>query len=243
MKNKIILITGSSRGIGAATARLAYSRGAKVIVHGRSDSEELRRIADELNAFKIFCDVSDKSSVFDAIKTVLDEFGQIDGLVNSAGIARFKPFLEMENEDWKEEFETNVLGTVNFCQAVIPIMQRQGNGSIANVSSIRGINQLVSNRGMSYSISKVSITGLTSALAKEFAPVIRVNAVAPGFTNTDMAKTWNDSVRKQANSALLGRVAEPKEIAAALLFLISDDSSFVTGQTLIVDGGYGLAGK
>jgi NAD(P)-dependent dehydrogenase (short-subunit alcohol dehydrogenase family) len=149
----------------------------------------------------------------------------------------------MENEDWKEEFETNVLGTVNFCQAVIPIMQRQGNGSIANVSSIRGINQLVSNRGMSYSISKVSVTGLTSALAKEFAPVIRVNAVAPGFTNTDMAKTWNDSVRKQANSALLGRVAEPKEIAAALLFLISDDSSFVTGQTLIVDGGYGLAGK
>ncbi len=243
MKNKIILITGSSRGIGAATARLAHSRGAKVTVHGRSDSEELRKIADELNAFKIFCDVSDRSAVVDAVKTVVEEFGQIDGLVNSAGIARFKPFLEMENEDWKEEFETNVLGTVNFCQAVIPIMQRQGNGSIANVSSIRGINQLVSNRGMSYSISKVSITGLTSALAKEFAPVIRVNAVAPGFTNTDMAKTWNDSVRKQANSALLGRVAEPKEIAAALLFLISDDSSFVTGQTLIVDGGYGLAGK
>jgi 3-oxoacyl-[acyl-carrier protein] reductase len=94
MKNKIILITGSSRGIGAATARLAHSRGAKVIVHGRSDSEELRKIADELNAFKIFCDVSDRSAVVDAVKTVVEEFGQIDGLVNSAGLQDSNLFLK-----------------------------------------------------------------------------------------------------------------------------------------------------
>ncbi len=243
MKDKVILITGSSRGIGAAAARLAHDRGAKVVVHGRSNSAELKKIAEELDAFKIYCDVSNKSAVVEAVEKVVKKFGRIDGLVNSAGIARFKPFLEMENEDWQEEFETNVLGTVNFCQAVIPHMQNIDDGSIANVSSIRGINQLVSNRGMSYSVSKVSVTGLTSALAKEFAPTIRVNAVAPGFTDTNMAETWNDNVWKQANSALLERVAEPKEIAAAVLFLISDDSSFVTGQTLIVDGGYGLAGK
>lgn len=243
-KDKVVLITGSARGIGAATARLAHSRGAIVILHGRTDSEPLNKLSKELEgAPTIACDVSDKEAVEQGIKAVLKKVGKIDVLVNSAGMVHPQPFLESDDENWLNVFKINVLGTVHFCQAVIPQMQKHEYGRIVNIASIRGHAVTASNRGMEYSATKAAIVSLTSSLAKEFAPHITVNAVSPGFVQTDISKTWNDRVWEQAGTALLDRTAEPSEIAEAILFLASDAASFVTGQTLIVDGGYTISGK
>lgn len=241
LENKTILITGSSRGIGAATAKLAKQYGARVIVHGQKDSEQLKKFADSLGSSYIHCDVTDEKKVDLAVKEMVSKEKKIDILVNCAGITNTKFFLETTTEEWLEMFKVNVLGTANFCKAIIPLMQKAGSGRIVNIASIRGYG--ITSGRTAYSVSKAAIINLTSTLAKEFAPTIVVNAVSPGFTNTDMAKTWSEPVRKQAKSSLLGRIAEPEEIAEAILFLASDKASFITGQTLLVDGGYSIAGK
>lgn len=242
-KNKVLLITGSSRGIGAATARLAKQYGAELIVHGKTQSEHLAMLAQELDALPIVCDVADKQAVETAVKDAISKKGKIDGLINSAGIAASIPFLETDDEHWETIYRTNVLGTVHMCQVVIPHMRERGGGRIVNIASIRGHANMASNRGMAYSASKAAVIALTATLAKEFAPNIAVNAVSPGFTATDISKGWNETVWNQVKQSLIGRVAKPEEIAEALLFLASERASFITGQTVIVDGGYGLAGK
>lgn len=244
-KDKIILITGSSspRGIGAAIARLAKKYGAKVILHGRVVTKELKNLATELDAKYIICDAANKKAVFQAINNLKKNYNKIDVLVNAVGIVTAKSFLEIEENDWLEAFKTNVLGTVYFCQAIIPIMQKQGYGRIVNIASIRGHFPMASERTIPYSISKAAVINLTSALAKLYAPKIAINTVSPGFTKTDMAKTWNKRVRIQARSSLLRRLAKPEEIASVVLFLASDEASFITGQTFLVDGGYLISGK
>jgi 3-oxoacyl-[acyl-carrier protein] reductase len=243
LKDKVILITGSSRGIGAATARLARTYGATVVLHGKTDSEPLQALAKELGAPFVIADVADKQAVEAAVAKAVETTGRIDGLINSAGIAISKPFLEADDENWEAQFRTNVLGTVHFCQAVIPHMQKQGGGRIVNVSSIRGDSHGASARSSAYAATKASIIALTTSLAKGFAPTIAVNAVSPGMTATDISKSWNETVWKQAETALVGRVGKPEEIGEALLFLVSDRASFITGQTIVVDGGYEIAGK
>ena len=245
MKNlldgKVVLITGSSRGIGAATARLAKSYGAKVILHGKENSDHLKKLARSLNAQSISCDVTDEREVRTAVQQMINKEGRIDVLVNCAGVTNSKPFLEFTAEEWLEVFKINVLGTVNFCKIVIPFMQKANYGRVVNIASIRAY-EITSGRA-AYSVSKAGIVNLTSTLAKEFAPIIAVNAVSPGFTETDMSKTWNEKIWAQAKTALLGRIAQPDEIAEAILFLASDKASFITGQTLLVDGGYSISGK
>ena len=146
-EGKVVLITGSARGIGAATARLAHSRGAKVILHGRSDSEQLRDLSKELdNAPTLACDVSDKRAVDESLNPVVEKVGRIDVLVNAAGIAPPQPFLESSDEHWLEVFKVNVLGTVHFCQAVIPHMQSHKYGRIVNIASIRAHEVTASSR-------------------------------------------------------------------------------------------------
>lgn len=243
MKDKVVLITGSSRGMGAATAQIAHDNGATVVLHGREESDNLRSLAEKLSAEYIVCDVSDSQAVLQAVNKVVEKVGRIDALINCAGIVIPKPFLESDDANWLEQYKVNVLGTVHFIQAVIPHMQKAEKGKIVNVASIRGHENMASNRGMAYSASKAAITNLTTSLAKEYAPNITVNAVSPGFTMTDMSKTWNDTVWAQVKTALLQRAAKPEEIAEAMLFLASDKASFITGQTLIVDGGYGISGK
>lgn len=242
MNNKVIVITGSSRGIGGATARLAKERGAKVVVHGRTDSEELQRLASELDAFKICCDIADKAAVVREVKRVVEKFDRVDMLVNSAGYVKSKPFLELEDQDFYDDFNVNLLGTVHFCQAVIPHME--AGSSIVNISSIRGIPNLASARTMPYSVSKVGVLSLTIGLAKEYGPAIRVNCVTPGGTETDMAKTWSDELRRKYNEeSLLKRVAQPEDVAKTILFLASDEASVITGKILSTDGGYEIYGK
>lgn len=243
MKDKVILITGSSRGMGGAAARLAVERGAKVILHGKTETEVLKSLAKSLNAEYIACDVADKKAVSKAVDEVLKKVGRVDALINSAGFVKVVPFIETDDEHWIESYKVNVLGTVHFIQAVLPYMQKAKKGRIVNVASIRGHANMASNRGMAYSASKAAIVSLTASLAKEYAPEIAVNAISPGFTMTDMSKTWNETVWNQVKTSLLRRAAEPEEIAEVMLFLASDQASFITGQTIIADGGYELAGK
>ena len=241
LKDKIILITGSSSGIGEATAKLAKEYGAKVILHGKTESEELKNLAKELECEYIFCDVADLPAVQSEVNRILEKVKKIDALVNCAGISIRQKFLESTDDSWLEIFKVNVLGTKHFCQVVIPGMQENKYGRIVNIASIRAFSS-TSGRP-AYSASKAAVMNLTAVLAKEFAPEIVVNAVAPGFTETAMAKTWDEVVWNQVKTALLGRAAQPKEIAEAILFLASDKASFITGQTILVDGGYSISGK
>ncbi|OGI94024.1 hypothetical protein A3A03_00700 [Candidatus Nomurabacteria bacterium RIFCSPLOWO2_01_FULL_40_18] len=241
LKDKIILITGSSSGIGVATARLAQEYGAKVILHGRTESPELKTLAKELDCEYIVCDVADKSAVESAVADILKKVKRIDVLVNSAGIAPRAKFLESTDEHWLDIFKVNVLGTAHFCQAVIPHMQKNKYGRIVNIASIRAYIDTAGRPA--YSASKAAIVNLTAVLAKEFAPDIAVNAVAPGYTDTPITANWDDEVWAKAKTSLLKRIAQPKEIAEAILFLASDRASFMTGQTILVDGGYSISGK
>lgn len=241
LKDKVILITGSSSGIGAATARLAKEYGATLILHGRTESEELKKLAQELSCDYIFCDVADKTAVDAEVQRILKKVERIDCLVNCAGIAPRPTFMESTDEVWLDVFKVNVLGTVHFCQSIIPVMQKVKSGRIVNIASIRA-NIATSGRPV-YSATKAAIVNLTAVLAKDFAPDIYVNAVSPGYTDTPISKNWDEEVWKQVNTALVGRIAQPKEIAETILFLASDKASFITGQTIIVDGGYSISGK
>ncbi len=235
----MLLITGSSRGIGAATARLAKQYGAKVALHGKEVSDELRKIADELGAPCFPCDVSDGNAVTRMVQKVIREFGRIDALVTSAGIGDNVPFLESTDEHWIKLFRVNVLGTVHFCQAVIPYMQKQKYGRIVTVASKRGL-PATSGRP-AYSASKAAVITLSATMAKEFAPDIAVNCVAPGFTETDMSKGWSEKIWEDVRHTVLGRTGKPEEIAEMILFLASDKASFITGQTFLVDGGASIS--
>ena len=241
LKNKVILITGSSRGIGAATARLAKHYGANVVLHGKNESDHLKELSAQLKCPYHVCDVTSKDDVGNLVKKIVEQYGKIDVLVNCAGITNRAKFLETSDELWLDLFKVNVLGTTHFCEAVIPYMQNAGYGRIVNIASIRAYG--ITSGRPAYSVTKAGIMNLTATLAKEFAPHVAVNAVSPGFTETDMSKTWDEEVWRQVNSALLGRVGQPAEIAEAILFLASDKASFITGQTILVDGGYSLSGK
>ncbi|MFA6257066.1 MAG: SDR family oxidoreductase [Candidatus Paceibacterota bacterium] len=239
LKGKTIFITGSSRGIGAATAKLAKEYGAKVIVHSEIDSPELENLAVELQAEKVICDVGDREAVMTEIKKLTQKGIHIDCLANVAGMRETKDFLETNDEDWLASFRTNVLGVVHMCQAVIPQMQSRKYGRIVNVSSIRGYAQGTLATRLPYGVAKASVINLTAALAKEYAKDgININSISPGGVNTNMAKDWGEEVRKRNSDVLLGRIAEPKEIAEAICFFLSDKASYATGQDFLFDGGY-----
>ncbi len=241
LEGKNILITGSSSGIGAATARLAKEYEANVILHGKSESDGLKALAKELDCEYIFCDVSDQKMVQSEVKRILEKIKKIDILVNCAGIATRGKFLDSTDDLWTDIFKINVLGTVHFCQAVIPNMQINKYGRIVNIASLRGFNSACGKPA--YSASKAAIVNLTASMAKEFSPDIIINAVAPGFAETPIAKNWDDEVWAKVNTSLLGRIAQPKEIAEVILFLASDRASFIVGQTILADGGYSMSGR
>lgn len=228
--------------MGYAAAKLAKSYGAKVVLHGTTESSELSAAAKKLSSPYFFFDVSDQQAVNTNIETLAKEHGPVHGLINSAGIVRPKPFAELDRDNWAEQIAINLRGTAQVCQALAPYLS-ETKGAIVNVASIRGHHSLASARGIPYSASKAGVINLSAALAKELAPNVRVNSVSPGFTKTDMSKTWNDTVWQQVKTALLGRAAEPEELAEVMLFLLSDRASFITGQDIIVDGGYAISGK
>ncbi len=231
-----ILITGSSRGIGAAIARLAKKKGYDVLLHGKTISPSLVSIAEEINSNYIIFDVSNENEVINA----LSDIDCIDVLINSAGINISKSFEDLSNKDWKDIYDINVFGLANVTKHVIPIMKcSEFVGKIINIASVKGLYSSVGR--VAYASSKAAVINLTTGLAKELAPKILVNAVAPGFTSTDMTEnTWSDRIEKQVDSILLKRMANPKEIAEVVMFLASYKSEYITGQTINVDGGYSI---
>jgi|SRR3989338_5692771 len=241
LTGKTILITGSSHphGIGAATARLAKSYGATVILHDKEETDQLKNFAKELSVEYTFCDITDKQAVEKSVAELLKKFSRVDVLCNVAGIREAKPFLETDDEHWLKTFKTNVLGAVHFCQVLIPNMQKNKYGRIVNVASIRGHAQGALASRMVYSASKASIINITASLAKEYAgDNIFVNSVSPSGVNTDIAKSWTPEMLKRNSDVLLKRIAEPNEIAEMICFLASDKASYITGQDFSVDGGY-----
>lgn len=239
---KTILITGSSRGIGKAIAKQAAADGYQVIVHGRTDSEELRKIHEELEgSIKVFFDVADKNATIEAVA----KLGDIDVLVNNAGIARnfMSDVQDMSDEKAIEEYKVNVLGTLHCIQAVLPGMQKQKSGTVINISSIKGQYNLATLSTLTFAATKAGIISITKALAKAYDGV-RFCSVSPGYIETDQVNDWNEETFKRINEGtILGRIGKPEEVAGMVLFLASDSASYATGSDFLVDGGYSIKGK
>jgi len=242
LKNKVALITGSSRGIGKATALLFAKEGAKIVVNCSKSEKEAGKVVDEIkklgsDAICIKCDISDEKQVKKMVEQTIKQFGKIDILVNNAGIVIDMPFKERTVEHWKRTLDVNLIGVFLCCKYVAPQMPK--GGRIINISSTNGINSF-SPDAMDYDASKAGVIILTRDLAKELSPDIFVNSVAPGWVATAMNKDLpKDFVEKENEKIYLKRFAQPEEIAKAILFLASDDASYITGTTLVVDGGYG----
>ena len=243
LKDKVALISGASRGIGRATALLFAKEGAKVAVnYNRSEKEAVEVVASIKDggseAITVKCDVSDESQIKKMVDEVIEKFGRIDILVNNAGIVFDIPFFEKTNEQWQKTLQTNLIGTFLCMKYVGPHMVKQKYGKIVNVASTNGIDAYDSTSA-DYDASKAGVIVLTKASAEIFAPFVSVNCVAPGWVDTDINKDLpKDYVKEETEKIYLKRFAKPEEIAKAILFLASDDASFITGSVLVADGGY-----
>ena len=241
LKGKSALITGASRGIGAAIARKFASEGAKLIISATNE-ELLSKMKKELDdsgcdVEMMKCDVSDSASFKSLVQFALDTFGNVDILVNNAGIARDKLIMVMTEEDWDAVINVNLKGTFNGIKSVTRPMLKAKSGCIINITSIVGLS---GNAGQAnYASSKAGIIGLTKSAAKELASRnIRVNAIAPGFIETGMTESIKEDARdKFLKNVPLIRAGTGKDVANLAAFLASDSSSYITGQVINVDGG------
>jgi 3-oxoacyl-[acyl-carrier protein] reductase len=236
----VALVTGGSRGIGAAISRELARAGAKVAVNCRSGTDAAEQVADEIGGVAVPADVSNPEEAQALIERVEGELGDIDALVNNAGVTRDTLIARMSDDDWQTVIDTNLRGTFNTARAVSRKMMRRRAGSIVNLSSVVGIH---GNSGQAnYAASKAGIIGLTKALARELGSRgVRVNAIAPGYITTELTDVLNDEQRGLIlGNTPLGRLGEPEDVAGAVRFLCSDDAAFITGEVLLVDGGLGM---
>ncbi|HEX7547426.1 MAG TPA: 3-oxoacyl-ACP reductase family protein [Candidatus Methylomirabilis sp.] len=244
-QGKTILITGGARGIGLTTALMMAAEGGRVGIVAMSP-DNLRKAAETARARGLALetfqgDVSRTDQVQRTMDAFLETFGRIDILVNNAGMTIPKPFMERTAEDWIRTLEVNLIGVFLCSQAAAKHMLAQKSGTIVNVSSIRGVGHCGREGVMDYSAAKSGVISLTKTMAKELAPHITVNTVAPGHTVTEMTATLPDAVKKNMiEGSYLKRMAQTEDIAKAILFLASDDASFITGQMILVDGGFSL---
>lgn len=241
---KTVLITGASGGIGSACARIFGKQGWQVALHyGKNQTaafalrEQLREMGCDAECF--CADVSDFAQVNACVQQVLARFLRIDALVCCAGIAQQKLFSDLTDEDWQRMVNVNLGGVFAFNRAVLPDMLKRGSGSIVNVSSVWGVYG--ASCEVHYSAAKAGIIGLSRGLAKEVGPSgVRVNCIAPGVIQTEMCACFDEETMcALAEETPLGRIGQPEDVANAALFLCSDAASFITGQTLGVDGGFG----
>lgn len=239
---KTVLITGASRGIGAETARLFAQKGWAVAVNYRNSREAAEELVSEIRknggtALAIPADVGDPEQVEALFQTAERELGQIEALVNNAGIAQQKLFTDLTDQDWDELFRVDVKGVFLCCRRALPAMIRRHRGVIVNISSMWG--QVGASCEVHYSAAKAAVIGLTRALAKEVGPSgIRVNCIAPGVIQTEMNGNLTpetlEALKEETPLELLG---DPADVAKAAWFLTSEDSAFITGQVLGVNGG------
>ncbi len=242
LEGRVSLVTGASRGIGRAIARALALEGATVFVGARDEARLAEVVRDGESAggkvIALSLDVADRASVDAALAKVLEAHGRLDHLVNNAGITRDNLLLRMKKEEWDQVIATNLTGTYLCTQAVLKPMLKQRAGRIVNVTSVVG---LTGNAGQAnYAASKAGIIGFTKAVAREVASrSITVNAVAPGFIDTDMTAAMTDKAKESLTASIpLGRVGRPEDIASAVAFLVSDAAAYITGQVLGVDGGF-----
>lgn len=241
-ENKIVLVTGAGRGIGASIAKRFASEGAEVIVNYSGNDEAAQKTVDEITAAggqaqKYKCSVNDSESVKVMIDEIIKEFGRIDILVNNAGITKDGLMLRMTDEDFDRVIDVNLKGTFNCTKYVSKYMLKQKSGKIINISSVVGLS---GNAGqVNYSASKAGIIGITKSAAKELSSRgITVNAVAPGYVDTDMTKVLSDNIRNEILKNIpLQRMGNVEDISNCVAFLASEDASYITGQVISVDGG------
>jgi 3-oxoacyl-[acyl-carrier protein] reductase len=240
LDGKVALVTGGSRGIGAAISRELGRAGARVAVNYRSGREAAEAIAGEVRGVAVGANVGDPAEAQALVEQVEAELGDVDALVNNAGVTRDTLIARMSDEDWDEVIDTNLRGAFNTCRAVSRKMLRRRSGAIVNLTSVVGLH---GNPGQAnYAASKAGIIGLTKALARELGTRgVRVNAVAPGYIDTELTNVLSEEIRGAIlGNTPLGRLGEPGDVAAAVRFLLSDAAAFVTGEVLLVDGGLGM---
>jgi 3-oxoacyl-[acyl-carrier protein] reductase len=236
LEGKTALVTGGSRGIGAAVARELARAGATVVVGYRSGADEAEAIASEIDGRAVQADVSN----VDDAKRLVEEAGDLDVLVNNAGITRDGVLARMSDDDWRSVLETNLSSVFYTCRAVSRGMMKRRGGSIVNLSSIVGLH---GNWGQSnYAASKGGIVAFTKSLAQELGSRgVRANVVAPGYIKTQLTDAIPEEAQQQMLGLTpLGRFGEPEDVARAVRFLSSDDASFITGEVVVVGGGLGM---
>lgn len=244
LSDKVAIVTGGSRGIGRAICKRFAEEGARLAIVFNSASEaaaEVQKEVDALHAKSILiqADVSNSNDVARMVESTMKAFGRVDVLVNNAGIVIRKKFLDSTEEDWDRTMDVNLKSVYLCSKAVAPVMLERGRGKIVNIASISGLYGPPSAlENPDYAASKAGVVGLTKALAVSLAPSINVNVVCPGATQTDMLSGMTDEGKKMRLAETpLRRLGRPEEIAEAVLFLASDESDFVTGETLVVSGG------
>ena len=245
LKGKCAVITGASRGIGKCIATKFAKEGANVVINYRNNEEEALKVKKELEdlgsqVLVVKADVSELEQAENLIKEAKKEFGRVDILVNNAGITKDNLIIRMKEEDFDSVIKTNLKGAFNCLKAVTPIMLKQKYGKIVNMASVVGV---VGNPGqVNYCASKAGLIGMTKSLAKEIGSRnITVNAIAPGFIDTDMTKILSDEKKKKILSQIpLNKFGNVEDIANVALFLGSENSNYITGQVIHVDGGMAM---
>lgn len=242
LDGKTAVVTGASRGIGRAIALQLASEGANVVVNFSGSEQKAQQVVEEITslgvkAIAVQANVSDSESVQNLMNAALEQFGSIDILVNNAGITRDNLIMRMKEEEWDDVINTNLKGVFLCTKAVTRQMMKQCSGRIINITSIVGV---MGNAGQAnYVAAKAGVIGLTKTTARELASRnILVNAIAPGFITTEMTDALPEEIKSSMLAQIpLGSLGEPEHIAKAVVFLASEDSNYMTGQTLHIDGG------